>query len=845
MKNRKILTVSCMVLYTLSHSSFADSENVGNVRWTYSVHNDEAWLTAQPGSNQGTISDSVTGAITIPSLLGGKPVTRLANYSFAHCKISKVIFPDVVRHIGGAAFWDCANLESISVPLSVTNIGGSAFNGCIKLRGFTWPESVHSIESSTFEGCTNLTEFCVPDAVTYIGNRAFANCKKLSKVVFNGAMPANITNAHMIDYASSVRYRKKFAAEYETLVPTICFAGYVLIDNDEWLNILGHSFSKGGLATWFGDYDVSHDGEGAMRSGAVANAQSSWIETKVNGPVRLSFWWKASSEEYDGEVFDYAYLSVDGEPQGTLNDYQLDGVAIGGKTGWTNVVYDIMEAGEHTVRWTYTKDEIDESDVGEDCVWLDEVSLDPLVSLSFGLNGGEGTVPAPIDEFARSQVVLPTTAGFHKPKYTFVGWNDGVETYAGGTRYVVASSNVTFTAVWCANTLSAPVITSEDVSDGGVLQSASARISITAEKGSAIHYTLDGSDPTAASALYTGPFSVDGLSVTVRAIAIRNDYFDSAVTAFSFRRQPASIADGINASGRTVSTNGVAGWSCVFGNMAHDGVAALRSGAIGDSETSVIEMTVVGSGEIGFWWKSSSEISRNRKYDYVSFLIDGEEASWLGGETDWTNETFSVTGEGTHTFSWVYQKNDNGKTQGEDCAWLDEVTWTSNDPLPDVTGDAEVGAVLTSAGDEVRLKAKLATDTTYRQFRTWVDGKGLSHAAVKASPNAWFSYVLDAPCLMAKATPLASEDVLIESIEPSGVTSGAFDLVVEIAGMEIGTAAQLAEVLGVEGATELNESAFSSDGLSFTLQRTADGKTKATVTPVGSPPSFFLRVKVK
>ena len=111
--------------------------------------------------------------------------------------------------------------------------------------------------------------------------------------------------------------------------------------------------------------------------------------------------------------------------------------------------------------------------------------------------------------------------------------------------------------------------------------------------------------------------------------------------------------------------------------------------------------------------------------------------------------------------------------------------------------------------------------------------------------NTWLSYALDVPGLMAKATPIASEDIVIESIEPSGVTSGTFDLVVDIAGAEIGTAARLAEVLGVEGATELNESVFSSEGLSFTLQRTNDGKIKATVTPADSSPSFFLRVKVK
>ena len=115
---------------------------------------------------------------------------------------------------------------------------------------------------------------------------------------------------------------------------------------------------------------------------------------------------------------------------------------------------------------------------------------------------------------------------------------------------------------------------------------------------------------------------------------------------------------------------------------------------------------------------------------------------------------------------------------------------------------------------------------------------------MRDAPNAWLSYVLDAPGLMAKAA-LTSEDVVIESIAPSGTVAGAFDLVVDIAGTEIGTSARLADALGVEGATVLDESAFSSDGLTVTLERTADGKIKATVTPDGLPPAFFLRGKIK
>ena len=55
----------------------------------------------------------------------------------------------------------------------------------------------------------------------------------------------------------------------------------------------------------------------------------------------------------------------------------------------------------------------------------------------------------------------------------------------------------------------------------------------------------------------------------------------------------------------------------------------------------------------------------------------------------------------------------------------------------------------------------------------------------------------------------------------------------------------LDETFGVESAAELSKSAFSFDGLSVTLERTTDGKAKATVTPDGAPPAFFLRVKVK
>ena len=188
----------------------------------------------------------------------------------------------------------------------------------------------------------------------------------------------------------------------------------------------------------------------------------------------------------------------------------------------------------------------------------------------------------------------------------------------------------------------------------------------------------------------------------------------------------------------------------------------------------------------------------------------------------------------------------DGSGDGEDCAWLDNVVWTADDPLPplDVAAtDSDAQAIIAGLSD-VRLSDTISNTTAYAAFRFWVDSKGLSHALVKDAPNAWLSYMLDAPGLMAKAA-LTSEDVVIESVKPSDTTTGSFDLVVDIGGAEIGEGARLTAALGVEGATELDTSAFTPEGLSITLERTADSKTKATVIPTGTPSSFFMRVKVK
>lgn len=304
-----------------------------------------------------------------------------------------------------------------------------------------------------------------------------------------------------------------------------------------------------------------------------------------------------------------------------------------------------------------------------------------------------------------------------------------------------------------------------------------------------------------------------------------------------------TLNDYLSCTNLVFGTSGDAVW---FGQreVSHDGFGALRSGAIGDNERSRLDATVNGPVVISFWWKTDCEASyRTYVLDHLAFYVDGEEKCFVNGDSGWVHSSVSI-GEGQHTISWVYEKDEEG-AEGEDCAWLDEVKLMPAGVFPAIVDSSEVAMALAGTVDEESLAAHITTKSEYDTFRSWVDGKGLTHTVVRDAPNAWLSYALDAPGLMAKAASLANEDVVIESIEPSSAAAGAMELVVNIADAEIGEGARIAEALGVEGATELNESSFSSEGLSVTLERTAEGKAKATVLPDGAPPAFFMRVKVK
>ena len=189
-----------------------DSGNYGeNITWTLTGTGDYLTLTF---SGSGSMDDSFWADMPwdskeelIKTAVIEEGITHIGTYVFYDCKnLESITIPDSVKSIGQYAFGNCTSLKyitlpdgmtsiepyvfsschsltSITIPYSVTSIGEGAFWNCSSFENFTIPDGVISIGKYGFENCYRLKNITIPDSVTSIGNGAFLGCHDLTSIV--------------------------------------------------------------------------------------------------------------------------------------------------------------------------------------------------------------------------------------------------------------------------------------------------------------------------------------------------------------------------------------------------------------------------------------------------------------------------------------------------------------------------------------------------------------------------------------------------------------------------------------------------------------------------------------
>ncbi len=175
-------------------SAYAATEEI----YTYSVTGGEATITS--------VDTSVSGAVTIPSTLGGYPVTSIGERAFKDCSgLISITIPDSITSIGGYAFEGCSSLTNLYITdlkawlnVSFTNSASNPFagndnphnlfvNGTIIEGDIIVPDGTTQIPSYAFFNCKNITSIALPNSVTNISDYAFRNCSGLINVTMSNS----------------------------------------------------------------------------------------------------------------------------------------------------------------------------------------------------------------------------------------------------------------------------------------------------------------------------------------------------------------------------------------------------------------------------------------------------------------------------------------------------------------------------------------------------------------------------------------------------------------------------------------------------------------------------------
>ena len=497
------------------------------------------------------------------------------------------------------------------------------------------PGGVTSIEDGAFENCSGLTSVTIPNGVTSIGNSAFYYCRRMTSVT----IPDSVTSIGNGAFRSCISLTRVTIPDSVTNIGASAF--------NYCTNLTSMTISA----------NVASIGKEAFRSCI------SLIGVTIPDSVT--------------SIGDYAFSGCSGLTSVTIPNgvTSIGSYAFSDCSSLANIVFygDAPAIGLRAFYpvasgcCAYVRRASSGWDVDIPGTWTPDtrnnIRIDYLEKIVlFDANGGEGGISNLLD--IGTVIVAPTVS---RTGYTFVGWSPCVAA-------TVPTCDVTYLAQWEINRYMVRFN-----ANGGMCVIVGRQLNYGASIG-----VLP--VPTREDATFLGWFTAAEDGEKVDASLVVTDEM-TLYAHWLILEEALDVGEGI-----TFTNSEGAHWRPILDSHAKVGDDTARSGAIGDRTNTWLSATVSGAGTMSFWCKVSCEHDDDNTFTWDRLMVytnDVEVVEWrMDGETDWTRREVSFAG-GENTVKWVYFK-DRSISEGEDCAWVDGVTWTLADVAVDVGGGKSV-----------------------------------------------------------------------------------------------------------------------------------------------------------
>lgn len=219
-----------------------------DLNYTYTVSNGATTITKYKGTG---------GNVTVPSTLGGAPVTVIGEEAFyGASSVTGITLPASVKELQYGAFYG-TSITKLFIPKSTSIINYNAFDNCTKLAAFevdsantaflavdgvlfdigkvelvkypenkaavsySIPDGVKLISSYAFRSANNLKNLTAPASLTYVGSGGFIGCDSLETVVMNSVK----TTLAAATFSKSIHLTSITLPSGQTEIPNYCFDG--------------------------------------------------------------------------------------------------------------------------------------------------------------------------------------------------------------------------------------------------------------------------------------------------------------------------------------------------------------------------------------------------------------------------------------------------------------------------------------------------------------------------------------------------------------------------------------------------------------------------------------------